>query len=179
MNRRFVFVLLALSIPFAAGGMALGAAEYQRENQRQAPTASFDTCLRGEWREVELSVDSEIVDEEKITLTGAGRMLRFDNGVETVDYGSGVTYSGKSPWYDVAVERTGTINYQVHVNGNRLVFTGMSSDASERIMVNGTELSKQLIGLDSAPMMYECGPDKLVLTDSGYRSVLERVRLTP
>ncbi|MBA3488066.1 MAG: hypothetical protein H0T78_00715 [Longispora sp.] len=179
MTRWIALIVLVAASALAVSGTALGVSRYQQDAQFKVVTAYFDGCVRGQWREVEFAEESEIEGEGAVTLTGSGRLVRFENGVETVEYGQGITYTGGTAWYQVSVERAGTVSYRVLVDGDQLSFTGLSANGTERILINGIELGRQALGLNSAPLRYACEGDRLILTDAGYRSVLERVKLAP
>jgi hypothetical protein len=96
--------------------------------------------------------------------------------METVDYGTGITYEGRTAKHRVRVERSGTVSYQVRVENNQLIFVGVAAEGAERILVDGEEVSLQPLGLASVPLQFDCQQTTLILTEPGYRSTFERLR---
>jgi hypothetical protein len=139
---------------------------------------ALDSCLIGSWREVsnESDLDLSGVGGAKARVRGAGRTLTFRaDGTELVDYGDGVTQSGRSA-DGVLVERTitGTVEYRVSSRDGILSFLLIADDTRIVYRSGGRPLSEDTFG-QSAPVSYTCAGDTHTQAqDSGYRAEYRR-----
>ncbi|WP_018349007.1 hypothetical protein [Longispora albida] len=172
---RRALILLAASALFAVTGLSLAASR----DEPEVLNAQIDNCLRGQWREVSYTAQSAVAGDGPVTLSGAGRTLRFSSGREIMDYGQGVTYTGKTTKHQISVYRTGKVIYSVRLEGGKLHFTGLTADATEKITVDGQQVSSGPIGASSAPLEADCQRTTLTLSEPGHKAVFERLAVKP
>lgn len=141
-------------------------------------SSAIDPCLVGSWREVsnESAVDLSGVGGAKARVQGAGRTLTFRaDGTELVDYGDGVTQSGRSS-DGVPVERTisGTVEYRVSSREGTLSFELIADDTRIVYRSDGRVVSEGKFGR-SAAVSYTCADDTHTQSqESGYRAEYQR-----
>lgn len=141
-------------------------------------SGAIDSCLVGTWREVsnESDLDLSGAGGAKARVQGAGRTLTFHpDGTELVDYGDGVTQSGRSA-DGVVVERTttGTVEYRVSSREGTLSFTLITDDTQIVYRSGGRVVSEGRFG-QSAPVSYTCGGDTHTQSQgSGYQAEYRR-----
>jgi hypothetical protein len=142
-----------------------------------SPSAAIDSCLVGTWREVSNEGDLNLtgVGGARANVRGAGRTLAFRaDGTELVDYGDGVTHSGRSA-DGVLVERTttGTVEFRVTTRDGILRFLLLADDTRIEYRSGGRVVANGKFG-ESGPVSYTCVGDTHTQTEGSYRAEYRR-----
>jgi hypothetical protein len=140
----------------------------------------MDSCLVGTWREVrnESLLDLSGAGGAKARIQGAGRTLRFSaDGTELVDYGRGVTLSGRSA-DGVLVQQTiaGTVDFAVTTRDGIMGFQLIDDNTRIVYRSGGRVIATSSFG-KSGPVSYTCADDTHTQAQEG--GYMAEYRRTP
>jgi hypothetical protein len=120
-------------------------------------TASgIDKCVVGAWR---ITSAKEKVDQDgtliEFTARGGNVDLK-DDGTGKIDYGSGVTYTGKVSGQNVTITFTGSVSFSFKTVDGSFTFSNVSPNGTATVKVNGTTTTSIPLDMDTKPAKYTC-----------------------
>ncbi len=115
--------------------------------------------------------DLEVNGVGTIKLSG-GRGVKLtlsDNGTAVVDYGTGAEYTGSVSGQNVRLRIKGPVTYDFTARDGRLKLTGVDTDATFVIYINGEETAseQEFLAADDSSS-YTCADDRLTQTGAAY-----------
>lgn len=125
-------------------------------------TASgIDKCVVGSWR---ITSAKEKVDQDgtliEFTARGGNVDLK-DDGSGKIDYGSGVTYTGKVSGQNVTITFTGSVTFSFKTVDGSFTFSNVSPNGTATVKVNGTTTTSIPLDMDTKPAKYTCNGNSM------------------
>lgn len=126
-------------------------------NGGNGTTASgIDKCVVGSWR---ITSAKEKVDQDgtliEFTARGGNVDLK-DDGSGKIDYGSGVTYTGKVSGQNVTITFTGSVTFSFKTVDGSFTFSNVSPNGTATVKVNGATTTSIPLDMDTKPAKYTC-----------------------
>ncbi|MDP9798516.1 hypothetical protein J2S43_007028 [Catenuloplanes nepalensis] len=131
----------------------------------------IDACTVGTWNVSTHTEDLEVPNVGTIKLSG-GKGATFtlaEDGTAVFDYGTGTEYTGTLSGQNVRLRIQGEVTYDYTSRNSRLALTGVDTEATFVIFVNGEETSEEqefLASSDTAD--YTCSSTRLTQKGNAY-----------
>ncbi len=131
----------------------------------------IDACTVGTWNVSTHTEDLEVPNVGTIKLSG-GKGAKFTlapDGTAVFDYGTGTEYTGTLSGQNVRLRIKGPVTYDFTARDGRIKLTGVDTEATFVIYINGEETASEqefLAADDSAS--YTCANDRLTQTGAAY-----------
>lgn len=118
--------------------------------------AGIDSCVIGTWRitsaKEKVDIDGTLAE---FSARGGTVELKGD-GSGKVDYGSGVTYTGKISGQNVNITFTGSISYSFKTVDGSFTFSNVKPNGTATVKVNGVQTTSIPLDMETTPSKYEC-----------------------
>jgi protein kinase-like protein len=128
-----------------------------------SPTSTLDSCLFGTWKQT-LEQIPDTINGNPVTLSGGSGVIQtfLRDGVSTVEYGKGGTYTVRvngNLWSEV-VTGSGTENYATQ--DGMLLVTDVIAHGTQALYENGSYNNGGPLTLSTQPERYTCSAASLV-----------------